>query len=220
MPALKISELPADVTVTGTEEVPVNDGGTTRRVTIDQINAAPLLAASTAQGVADDAIADAATAHGTANSALSLAGAAIPATQKGAANGVASLGADGLVPAAQLPVSALASTACPVGTTTVATALVDSHGSVGWTLTMRRSDGQRSKLRIDAVNDGYSSVDATEASYEVYGGPVTASGADQFAVTVDLNGSGVAQVMRLRVEVTAGTWTAEVTKDTHIGTGL
>ena len=58
--------------------------------------AAALAAAQAAQGDADEARAD-------ADAAVALAGAAIPLSEKGAAGGVASLGSDGKVPAAQLP---------------------------------------------------------------------------------------------------------------------
>jgi hypothetical protein len=80
MPDLKISELTADPTVTGTEQVPVNDSGTTKRVTISQIKsfaeADALSAAAAAQATANAAATTAGNAQTTANSAATAASAA------------------------------------------------------------------------------------------------------------------------------------------------
>lgn len=62
-------------------------------------------AAETAQSTADNAVSAAATAQSAAEAAQATANAAIPSTEKGANNGVATLDGTGKIPAAQLPAS-------------------------------------------------------------------------------------------------------------------
>lgn len=69
----KISELPADSTVTGSEQFPVNDGGVTKRISMSQAKA---YAEATALAAANAAQGDADAAQSTANSALAAANAA------------------------------------------------------------------------------------------------------------------------------------------------
>ena len=77
----KISELTADTTVTGTEQIPVNDSGVTKRMTTAQLKsyaeADALSIANTANGTANTALANAATAQGTANTANGTANTAL-----------------------------------------------------------------------------------------------------------------------------------------------
>lgn len=75
----KISELDAAATITGTELVPVVQGGATVKTTAGAITADAEAAAAAAQGTADDAATVAAAAAGVAGDADTAAGAAAAA---------------------------------------------------------------------------------------------------------------------------------------------
>jgi len=103
------------------------------------------------------------------------------------------------------------------GSTVVDQVPVDLYGSVGWFLTLRRSDGQRAKFTVDAVHDGTALADATDSAYELSGGAVTSAAVDQVSVAVVLSGSGISQVLQLVVTVTSGTWSCDVSRSPHVG---
>ena len=109
-----------DAAGTGAAEAKKVQGNTTSTVkTVEDAAAAAASAASAAQGTADSAVEAAETAQSTADNAVSAAAtaqsaaeaaqatanAAIPSTEKGANNGVATLDGTGKIPAAQLPAS-------------------------------------------------------------------------------------------------------------------
>ena len=104
-----------------------------------------------------------------------------------------------------------------VGATVVDQVPVDVYGSVGWSITLRRSDGQRAKFNVDAVHNGTAATDATDSSYELSGGAITGAAADQVSVSVALSGAGTSQVLQLVVTVAAGTWSCDVSRSPHVG---
>lgn len=76
MAGIQIQSLPTATTLTGAEQAIVNQGNVTKKTTIDDINVAPLAAASAAQATADSAQTTATSAASAASAAQSTANSA------------------------------------------------------------------------------------------------------------------------------------------------
>jgi hypothetical protein len=92
--------------------------------------------------------------------------------------------------------------------TTAASVLVDAIGRTLWTICLYNTTGVRENWFISASHNGYSGADATGTpNYTIYGPGPDASG---HIIEVDLNGVGVAQVMRLRITAAAVNWSVDI----------
>ena len=82
--------------------------------------------------------------------------------------------------------------------------LVDSMRAGIWEVTVQDNAGNVRTSVVEAQHDGTTASDAAAADYTVTGLPDTGTVTGDF--TVDLNGAGAAQSMRLIFTPTAGTW--------------
>lgn len=83
--------------------------------------------------------------------------------------------------------------------------LVDNYGMAEWKVRAVKSDGTTFDRTVRGEHNGLASADATLTQSSAIGTGISSELTD---ITVDLNGVGVAQVMRLRMTFTygAGTW--------------
>jgi len=96
---------------------------------------------------------------------------------------------------------------------------VDVYGSAWWEATFRRDDGERISFTLHAVHNGTASSDATDAQDDVVGGAATSGAVDEVSVSVDLDGSGASQKMRLKATIDAGNWSVDVHRGPLVGSG-
>ncbi len=92
---------------------------------------------------------------------------------------------------------------------TVWSGLVDTYGSRGGDLVLTKTDGSRIRRRVQICTDSTTGADATAATCESSGLGTHADIAST-AIDADVNGSGTAQVARLRITAAANgaSWTA------------
>jgi hypothetical protein len=89
--------------------------------------------------------------------------------------------------------------------TTIDSVLCDSYAGASWEVTLAKGTARR-VVTVWAGHDGATASDATAATY-------TEAGADDIGtvdvvLSVDVNGAGAAQVMRLRALASSTGWTA------------
>lgn len=81
---------------------------------------------------------------------------------------------------------------------------VDDDRAVIWEIALQDANGNVRTLVITAQHNGTAGADASVADYSINGLPAT--GTVTISPSVDLDGSGGAQTMRLILTPTAGTW--------------
>jgi hypothetical protein len=98
--------------------------------------------------------------------------------------------------------------------TVAASLAVDAYASVWWEITIyKASTGAREQFTVAAWHNGNVAGDATVPVWTSYGvGPNTAG----HVKVVDLNGVGIAQVMRLMITANGTGWAVNVTTRTHV----
>ena len=88
---------------------------------------------------------------------------------------------------------------------TVVALSVDTHQALHGTLVVEKTDGTRQQWDVAAHHDGTSGGDATATDYRVGGmGPLSPA----HTIAVDIDGTGAAQVLRLRVTAAEAGWSA------------
>jgi hypothetical protein len=103
-----------------------------------------------------------------------------------------------------------------VGTTVLDSVNVDEYGSVDWIVCISNPNtGARYRVTISAAHNGTLSADATDGSFQPVGGAVI--GVVDVVLSIDLNGAGASQVMRLIATTSTANWTAQVHRSPLVG---
>ena len=114
------------------------------------------------------------------------------------------------------PLIEVKQTSVAVGTTVLDSVLVDEYGSVDWIVCISNPNtGSRYRVTISAVHNGTVSADATDGSFQPVGGALI--GVVDVVLSIDLDGTGASQVMRLIATTSTANWTAQVHRSPLVG---